>query len=88
MIVLKKTKRSLGLTQGLVEEVYPGLKAIAPRYQQIYESQGSLKDVPEIQSSEPTTYNLGDIIEHGGKKYRVTGTYQDDPSNPEVEEIK
>lgn len=85
---LEENKRSLGLTQGLVEEAYPGLKAIAPRYQQIYESQGSLKDVPEIQSSEPTTYNLGDIIEHGGKKYRVTGTYQDDPSNPEVEEIK
>lgn len=33
-------------------------------------------------------YQVGQVIEYGGKRYKVTKVYQDDPSNPEVEEVK
>jgi len=36
--------------------------------------------------SEPSKYTVGQIIEKGNKKYKVTNA--DNPTNPEIEEIK
>jgi outer membrane protein OmpA-like peptidoglycan-associated protein len=33
-------------------------------------------------------YQVGQIIDQGGKRYQVTKIYPDDPSNPEVKEVK
>jgi hypothetical protein len=33
-------------------------------------------------------YQVGQVIESGGKKYQVTKVYPDDPGNPEVKEVK
>ena len=84
---LGETKRSLELTQGLYEKDYPGLVARKPMYEQAYGQLGTLSTLP-MEQAEQTTYKVGDIVSKGGKQYKVTGVYQDDPSNPEVEEIK
>ena len=73
MVEGKKTLRQEQLS---MEKTYPYIRRVNEEFRkQMSEGSGAGK-----------TYRIGEVIEQGGKKYKVTGI--SDPSDPDVEEIE
>ena len=85
---LKEVKDNFNKTNGLVEIDYPGLKSLRGKYDQYYEQTGK---VPEVPAPESAIYSVGDIVQKGEKRYKVTGVIKDGQGNIvdyDVDEVK
>ena len=85
---LKEVKDNFNKTNGLVEIDYPGLKSLRGKYDQYYEQTGK---VPEVPAPESAIYSVGDIVQKGEKRFKVTGVIKDGQGNIvdyDVDEVK
>ena len=85
---LKEVKDNFTKTNSLVEIDYPGLKSLRGKYDQYYEQTGK---VPEVPAPETAIYSVGDIVQKGEKRYKVTGIIKDGQGNIvdyDVDEVK
>ncbi|UOF81592.1 hypothetical protein [Bacteriophage sp.] len=85
---LNEVKKDFTNTNALVEIDYPGLKPLRQKYDQYYEQTGN---VPAVPAPESPVYSVGDIVEKGGKRLKVTGVVKDKDGNIvdyDVEEVK
>jgi len=78
------SEKELKLLQGAIAT----LQSDQISNKELKESLGVIKEKMQKVSDwkAPAGYSVGQIIEHGGKKYRITGL--SDPNDPDVEEVR
>jgi len=82
---LNEAKKYISNQQQMEEVYYPGFKELKPQFDAIYEQSGKVPSVPNDVGGGGQTYQLNQIIDRGGKRYRVIGGSADDP---DIEEVK
>lgn len=82
---LNEAKKYISNQQQMEEVYYPGFKELKPQFDAIYEQSGKVPSVPNDVGGGGQTYQLNQIIDRGGKRYRVIGGSADDPDVVEVE---
>jgi hypothetical protein len=81
---LNEAKKYISNQQQMEEVYYPGFKELKPQFDAIYEQSGKVPVVPGDVGGGGQSYQLGQIIDRGGKRYRVIGGSADDPDVVEV----
>jgi len=81
---LNEAKKYISNQQQMEEVYYPGFKELKPQFDAIYEQSGKVPSVPNDVGGGGQTYQLNQIIDRGGKRYRVIGGSADDPDVVEV----
>ena len=69
----------------MTEVYYPGFKEFHPQFDVIFKQSGKVPIIPDDVGGGQQSYQLNQIIERGGKKYRVVGGSANDP---DIEEVK
>ena len=70
----------------MTEVYYPGFKELHPQFDAIFKQSGKVPIIPDdVGGGGQQLYQLNQIIERGGKNYRVVGGSANDP---DVEEVK
>ena len=82
---LTEAKNYIENQNKMTEVYYPGFKELHPLFNEIYKDSGKVPVVPNDVGGGQQLYQLNQIIERGGKKYRVVGGSANDP---DIEEVK
>jgi hypothetical protein len=69
----------------MTEVYYPGFKEFHPQFDAIFKQSGKVPIIPDDVGGGQQSYQLNQIIDRGGKKYRVVGGSANDP---DIEEVK
>ena len=81
---LNEAKNYIQNENKMTEVYYPGFKELNPQFDAIFKQSGTVPVIPDDVGG-GQSYQLNQIIERGGKKYRVVGGSANDP---DVEEVK
>ena len=82
---LNEAKNYIQNENKMTEVYYPGLKELNPQFDAIFKQSGTVPVIPDDVGGGGQTYQLNQIIDRGGKRYRVIGGSADDP---DIEEVK
>jgi len=81
---LNEAKNYIQNENKMTEVYYPGLKELNPQFDAIFKQSGTVPVIPDDVGGGGQTYQLNQIIDRGGKRYRVIGGSADDPDVVEV----